>query len=262
MLTDASIEGKIDRLLGLKENVIIGKLIPAATGLKRYRSIDIAPDASRSPARPTSATRCSRRSRRSARTAARRRRARPRSAWASGASRAPASTRRPPPHERQRRGRLGRSAEARQPRSDDERRPPWLVVVRARTRASSALRRSAGDELATLVRRCREQVAALRHAEPVHRLAESHYSPFVAQRRRCYWRQPSRQHVSRSSSRTSLGAPSAELRGVAGCALFRAHARLGTIPRGSAWAPALAGLSAYIRPEKRTRSSACRPSTS
>ena len=38
VLTDASIEGKIDRLLGLKENVIIGKLIPAATGLKRYRN--------------------------------------------------------------------------------------------------------------------------------------------------------------------------------------------------------------------------------
>ena len=34
VLTDASIEGKIDRLLGLKENVIIGKLIPAATGLQ------------------------------------------------------------------------------------------------------------------------------------------------------------------------------------------------------------------------------------
>jgi DNA-directed RNA polymerase subunit beta' len=43
VLTDASIEGKIDRLLGLKENVIIGKLIPAATGLKRYRGIDIKP---------------------------------------------------------------------------------------------------------------------------------------------------------------------------------------------------------------------------
>ncbi|HZQ81321.1 MAG TPA: DNA-directed RNA polymerase subunit beta' [Gaiellaceae bacterium] len=43
VLTDASIEGKVDRLLGLKENVIIGKLIPAATGLKRYRMIDIAP---------------------------------------------------------------------------------------------------------------------------------------------------------------------------------------------------------------------------
>src|SRR5256714_485685 len=43
VLTDASIEGKIDRLLGLKENVIIGKLIPAATGLKRYRGIEIGP---------------------------------------------------------------------------------------------------------------------------------------------------------------------------------------------------------------------------
>jgi DNA-directed RNA polymerase subunit beta' len=43
VLTDASIEGKVDRLLGLKENVIIGKLIPAATGLRRYRSIDISP---------------------------------------------------------------------------------------------------------------------------------------------------------------------------------------------------------------------------
>jgi DNA-directed RNA polymerase subunit beta' len=43
VLTDASIEGKVDRLLGLKENVIIGKLIPAATGLKKYRGIDIEP---------------------------------------------------------------------------------------------------------------------------------------------------------------------------------------------------------------------------
>jgi len=43
VLTDASIEGKVDRLLGLKENVIIGKLIPAATGLKRYRTIGIGP---------------------------------------------------------------------------------------------------------------------------------------------------------------------------------------------------------------------------
>jgi DNA-directed RNA polymerase subunit beta' len=43
VLTDASIEGKVDRLLGLKENVIIGKLIPAATGLKRYRTIEIGP---------------------------------------------------------------------------------------------------------------------------------------------------------------------------------------------------------------------------
>ncbi|HYM63561.1 MAG TPA: DNA-directed RNA polymerase subunit beta', partial [Gaiellaceae bacterium] len=43
VLTDASIEGKVDRLLGLKENVIIGKLIPAATGLKKYRQVDIGP---------------------------------------------------------------------------------------------------------------------------------------------------------------------------------------------------------------------------
>jgi DNA-directed RNA polymerase subunit beta' len=43
VLTDASIEGKVDRLLGLKENVIIGKLIPAATGLKQYRNVEIKP---------------------------------------------------------------------------------------------------------------------------------------------------------------------------------------------------------------------------
>ena len=43
MLTAASIEGKVDNLLGLKENVIIGKLIPAATGLKQYRNVEIGP---------------------------------------------------------------------------------------------------------------------------------------------------------------------------------------------------------------------------
>ena len=43
MLTDAALEGKRDRLMGLKENVIIGKLIPAATGLKHYRSLQIEP---------------------------------------------------------------------------------------------------------------------------------------------------------------------------------------------------------------------------
>ena len=43
VLTDAAIEGKVDRLHGLKENVIIGKLIPAATGLKQYRQIAIEP---------------------------------------------------------------------------------------------------------------------------------------------------------------------------------------------------------------------------
>jgi DNA-directed RNA polymerase subunit beta' len=44
VLTDAALEGKIDRLVGLKENVIIGKLIPAATGLKEYRRIEIEPN--------------------------------------------------------------------------------------------------------------------------------------------------------------------------------------------------------------------------
>ncbi|MEA5144905.1 MAG: DNA-directed RNA polymerase subunit beta' [Candidatus Limiplasma sp.] len=39
VLTDAAIKGKIDPLLGLKENVIIGKLIPAGTGMKRYKDI-------------------------------------------------------------------------------------------------------------------------------------------------------------------------------------------------------------------------------
>jgi DNA-directed RNA polymerase subunit beta' len=43
VLTDAALEGKRDRLQGLKENVIIGKLIPAATGLRHYRSIEIEP---------------------------------------------------------------------------------------------------------------------------------------------------------------------------------------------------------------------------
>jgi DNA-directed RNA polymerase subunit beta' len=43
VLTDAALEGKRDRLVGLKENVIIGKLIPAATGLKHYRSITVEP---------------------------------------------------------------------------------------------------------------------------------------------------------------------------------------------------------------------------
>ncbi len=41
VLTDAAIKGKIDRLLGLKENVIIGKLIPAGTGMECYRDIDV-----------------------------------------------------------------------------------------------------------------------------------------------------------------------------------------------------------------------------
>ena len=41
VLTDAAIKGKVDPLLGLKENVIIGKLIPAGTGMNRYRDIKI-----------------------------------------------------------------------------------------------------------------------------------------------------------------------------------------------------------------------------
>ena len=41
VLTDAAIKGKKDPLLGLKENVIIGHLIPAGTGLKHYRDVEI-----------------------------------------------------------------------------------------------------------------------------------------------------------------------------------------------------------------------------
>ena len=41
VLTDAAIKGKIDPLVGLKENVILGKLIPAGTGMKRYRCVKL-----------------------------------------------------------------------------------------------------------------------------------------------------------------------------------------------------------------------------
>ena len=41
VLTEAAIKGKVDPLIGLKENVIIGKLIPAGTGMKRYRNVKI-----------------------------------------------------------------------------------------------------------------------------------------------------------------------------------------------------------------------------
>ncbi len=44
VLTEAAIKGKVDPLVGLKENVIIGKLIPAGTGMKRYRNIEIYSD--------------------------------------------------------------------------------------------------------------------------------------------------------------------------------------------------------------------------
>ena len=43
VLTEAAIKGKIDPLLGLKENVIIGKLVPAGTGMAKYGDIDVAP---------------------------------------------------------------------------------------------------------------------------------------------------------------------------------------------------------------------------
>ncbi len=44
VLTEAAIKGKVDPLIGLKENVIIGKLIPAGTGMKRYRNATLSTD--------------------------------------------------------------------------------------------------------------------------------------------------------------------------------------------------------------------------
>ena len=41
VLTDAAIKGKVDHLIGLKENVIIGKLVPAGTGMKCYSDVEI-----------------------------------------------------------------------------------------------------------------------------------------------------------------------------------------------------------------------------
>ncbi len=41
VLTEAAIKGKVDSLIGLKENVILGKLIPAGTGMKRYKDLKI-----------------------------------------------------------------------------------------------------------------------------------------------------------------------------------------------------------------------------
>ena len=41
VLTEAAIKGKVDPLIGLKENVLLGKLIPAGTGMKRYRTIKL-----------------------------------------------------------------------------------------------------------------------------------------------------------------------------------------------------------------------------
>jgi len=44
VLTDAAIKGKVDPLIGLKENVLIGKLIPAGTGIEQYRNIVVEPE--------------------------------------------------------------------------------------------------------------------------------------------------------------------------------------------------------------------------
>ena len=44
VLTEAAIKGKVDNLIGLKENVILGKLIPAGTGMKRYRDVQLSSD--------------------------------------------------------------------------------------------------------------------------------------------------------------------------------------------------------------------------
>ena len=59
VLTEAAIRGKVDRLLGLKENVIIGKLIPAGTGMDCYRGVGVRaieqPEAEEEPAEETPA---------------------------------------------------------------------------------------------------------------------------------------------------------------------------------------------------------------
>ena len=44
VLTEAAIKGKVDPLIGLKENVLIGKLIPAGTGMKRYQDVKLDTD--------------------------------------------------------------------------------------------------------------------------------------------------------------------------------------------------------------------------
>ncbi len=55
VLTDAAIKGKVDTLMGLKENVIIGKLVPAGTGMKCYSEVDILPsEGGESPAEEVS----------------------------------------------------------------------------------------------------------------------------------------------------------------------------------------------------------------
>ena len=110
VLTDAALEGKRDRLVGLKENVIIGKLIPAATGLRRYRSLEIEPvEPATTPRRTCSTRRSSPPSSASPRTARRS------PSWRASAPRSPTSSRssprrsRPPTESRRSRRRLRRA---------------------------------------------------------------------------------------------------------------------------------------------------------
>ena len=53
MLTEASISGKVDFLRGLKENVTMGRLIPAGTGFEWYKNVHIPPDEPPPPPPPT-----------------------------------------------------------------------------------------------------------------------------------------------------------------------------------------------------------------
>jgi DNA-directed RNA polymerase subunit beta' len=50
VLADAAVEGKIDRLEGLKENVIVGRIIPAGTGLRNYQKINLESEATEAQA--------------------------------------------------------------------------------------------------------------------------------------------------------------------------------------------------------------------
>jgi len=55
VLTEATVQGKTDFLMGLKENVIVGRLIPAGTGLKRYRGLKVVPQPDKDPPPPAPA---------------------------------------------------------------------------------------------------------------------------------------------------------------------------------------------------------------
>jgi len=56
VLTEASISGKVDHLRGLKENVTMGRLIPAGTGFEYYRNVHIPPDEPPPPPPPVQPT--------------------------------------------------------------------------------------------------------------------------------------------------------------------------------------------------------------